>query len=525
MDSVFTFPANHERTVMKTLRRIIVILLLLWPCALFSQKEQPNVNWDIVAKIREEGLQRSQAVDIVGYLTDVLSSRLSLSEHMKKAQTWAKDKMGTIGLTNVQIEPFMDYGNAWDNEHFSIQMLEPTYVPMMGFPLAYTPGTQGKISCAAMIVEVQTKADCEKYRGKLRNAAVLVSAPGVLDLANLPRNSRLTDEELKTLAETVILPGPRVTPPSVPNPDILKPEERVEFLKSEGVAVILQCDGGSFGFVRGFSRPGSNNDNWSREEDLASLPIVAVTPEHYNRMYRILKRDIAVKIEVEVRNRIGESVEKACNVIGEIPGTDLKNEIVMIGAHLDSWHESPGAADNASGCAVALEAARILKAIGVQPRRTIRVALWSGEEQGLHGSTQYVLAHFGDPQKGTKPDYEKFSVYFNQDYGAGAYRGINLQGNERVRRIFAAWMEPFRDMGMTTIALQSVGSTDHVPFDNAGLPGFQFLQDRVGIGGHTNMDVFDTLVPDDLKKNAVIMASFAYHAAMSDQRIPRKPLK
>jgi carboxypeptidase Q len=509
---------------MKRIRMYAVVATVLLPTLLFSQKEPPKVDWETVAKIREEGFQRSQVVDIVGYLTDVLPGRLSLSEHIKKAQAWAKDKMGNIGLTNVQIEPFMDYGNAWDNEYFSIQMLEPTYVPMMGFPLAYTPGTQGKIRCPAVIVDIQSKADCEKYRGKLKNAAVLVSPLAALDLMNLPRGvSRRTDEDLKTLAETAILPGPRVVPPVVANPELLKPEERIEFLRSEGVAVMLQCDGGSFGYVRGFSRPGSNNDKWTREKDLASLPIVAVTPEHYNRMYRILRREIPVTIEIEVRNRIGESVEKACNVIGEIPGTDLKNEIVMIGAHLDSWHESPGASDNASGCAVALEAARILKAIGVQPRRTIRVALWSGEEQGLHGSTQYVLAHFGTPQKGTKPDYEKFSVYFNQDYGAGAFRGINLQGNERVRRLFSAWMEPFHDLGMTTIALQSVGSTDHVPFDNAGLPAFQFLQDGVGIGGHSNMDVFDTLMPDDLKKNAVIMASFAYHAAMSDQKIPRKP--
>lgn len=511
---------------MKIIGQAILILFFLLPSNSYSQKDQLKVDWDIVAKIREEGLQRSQVVDIVGYMTDVLGSRLTLSEHMKKAQVWAKDKMGSIGLVNVQIEPFMDYGVAWDNEYFNLQLLEPVYQPMMGFPLAYTPGTQGKILCSAIIVEVQTKADCVKYRGKLKNAAVLISSPAVIDLANLPRGfSRLTDEELKSIEQNVIPQAQRASPPTVQNPDLLKPEERIEFLKSEGVAVVLQCDGGSFGLVRGFSRPGANNDKWSREKDLASLPIIEVTPEHYNRMYRILKRDIPVKIEVEARNRIGESVEKACNVIGEIPGTDLKNEIVMIGAHFDSWHASPGATDDAAGCAVALEAARILKAIGVQPRRTIRVAFWSGEEQGLHGSREYVLAHFGDPKKSTTPEYDKFSVYFNQDYGPGLYRGINLQSNERVRRIFAAWMEPFRDMGMTTLTIQSVGSTDHVPFDNNGLPAFQFLQDRVGIGGHSNMDFFDNLVLDDLKKNAVIMASFAYHAAMSDQRIPRKPLK
>jgi Zn-dependent M28 family amino/carboxypeptidase len=259
---------------------------------------------------------------------------------------------------------------------------------------------------------------------------------------------------------------------------------------------------------------------------LAVPPIVAVTPEHYNRMYRILEREVPVTIEIEVRNRIGERREQASNVLGEIAGSDLAEEIVMMGAHFDTWHASPNASDNTSGVAVVLEAARILKAVGAAPRRTIRVALWAGEEQGLHGSREYVLRHFGDPNDpeiGAKPGYENLSAYFNQDYGAGLYRGVWLQGNEHVRRLFEAWMEPFHDLGMTTLSIRSVGSTDHVPFDNVGLPGFQFLQDRVGgTGGHTNLDFFDTLPLDDLTKNAVIMASFVYHAAMSDERIPRK---
>jgi Zn-dependent M28 family amino/carboxypeptidase len=243
-------------------------------------------------------------------------------------------------------------------------------------------------------------------------------------------------------------------------------------------------------------------------------------------MYRILKRDIPVTVEIEVRNRIGEVVEQAVNITGDIPGSDLKDEIVMIGAHFDTWHASPNASDNTSGVAVVLEAARILKAVGARPRRTIRLAFWAGEEQGLHGSREYVARHFGNPNDkavGAKPGYDRFSVYFNQDYGAGQYRGIALQGNERARRIFAAWMAPFHDFGMRTIAIQSLGSTDHVPFDNAGLPGFQFIQDRIpGTGGHTNLDFFDTIQAEDLMKNAVVMASFAYHAAMSDERMPRK---
>ena len=514
---------------MKTIRKTLLAFAVVAIFSAFSLNEQPAVDWDMVAKIREEGFQRSQVMDIVGYMTDVLGARLTLSEDMKRAQAWAKDKMEKTGLVNAVIEPFMDYGAAWDNEYFSLHMLEPDYQYMMGFPLAYTPGTKGKVACPAVIVEIQTKKDLEKYRGKLKNAAVLATPPFAVDLAALPQGfSRRTDEELKKLEEAVVPPAPRVAPPAPPNPDLLKPEEKIEFFKAEGVVAVLQCDNGTFGSVRGYGRPGSNNDKWSREKDLASLPIIEITPEHYNRMHRILKRNIPVKIEVEVRNRIGVSVEKACNVIGEIPGTDLKDEIVMIGAHFDSWHASPGASDDAGGCAVALEAARILKTIGAKPRRTIRVAFWGGEEQGLHGSREYVMKYFGDPKdlkKGVTPEYEKFSVYFNQDYGAGRFRGINLQGNEYVRRIFAEWMKPFHDLGLTAITIQSVGSTDHVSFDRAGLPGFQFLQDRVGIGGHANMDFYDTLVAEDLMKNAVIMASFAYHAAMTDERIPRKTMK
>ncbi|MCJ7488099.1 MAG: M20/M25/M40 family metallo-hydrolase, partial [Candidatus Aminicenantes bacterium] len=440
-----------------------------------------------------------------------------------------KGKMEQLGLENVVIEPFMDYGVTWDNDYFSLHMLEPDYQPMTGFPLTHTPGTLGKIACPAVVAEIRTKTDLAKFKGKLKGAAVLATPPLAISQASLAQGvARLTDEDLKKLQENVVPPPPRPTPPP-PNPDLLKPEEKIAFYKAEGVVAVLQCERGRPGVVVGFARPGTKNDKWSREKSLESLPIVAVTPEHYNRMYRILKRGLAVKIEIEIRNRLGDKVEKAANVLGEIPGTDLKDEVVMLGAHFDSWHASPNASDDAAGCAVALEAARILKAIGVRPRRTIRVALWGGEEQGIYGSQEYVRKHFGNPKEPKNPptpDYEKFSAYFNQDYGAGQFRGIYLQGNEHARRFFAAWMEPFRDFGMTAISIQSVGSTDHVAFDAAGLPGFQFIQDRIaGTAGHTNLDFLDTLSAEDLMKNAVVEAAFAYQAAMSDERMPRKLLK
>lgn len=509
---------------MRFFQKTIWGLIILLPLAAPSINEQPNLDWAMVAKIREQGFQRSQVMEIAGYMTDVLGARLTLSADMKKAQAWARGFMEKIGLENAVIEPFMDYGVAWDNEYFSLHMLEPDYQPLVGFPLTHTPGTRGMITCRAVIADIQSKADMDKLRGRLKDCAVLATPPAAIDQAALSQGvPRRSEEELKKLEEAVIPPSPRPKPQAVPNPNILKPEEKIDFFKSEGAAVVLQCESGFPGAVRGYARPGTKDDKWSREKSLNTLPILAVTPEHYNRMYRILKRNLPVKIEVEVRNRIGDTVEKACNVIGEIPGTDLKDEIVMIGAHFDSWHASPNASDDASGCAVALEAARILKAIGARPRRTIRVALWSGEEQGLYGSREYVLKHFGDPKSQLRPEYEKFSVYFNQDYGAGQYRGIYLQGNEHVRPIFAEWIKPFHDLGLTAISIQSVGSTDHISFDAAGLPAFQFIQDRIGgTAGHTNLDYFDTLPAEDLMKNAVIMASFAYHAAMSDARIPRK---
>jgi len=487
----------------------------------------PSVDPVMVAKIREEGLQHSKVMEFESYIADVLGARLTMSNDMKRAQSWVQSELKSMGLANVAAEPFMDYGVTWDNEFVSLHLLEPDYTPMVGYPIAHTASTAGKLDVSAVIVDLQSRDDLAKYRGTIKGKAILVTPPAAVDLAVLTNGvPRLTDKDLTAIEQVTIVPARPAAARTVRNPDLLNAEEKMAFYKAEGVAVVLQCESGWLGAVRGYSRPGSARDGWSREGMLNSVPLVAITPEHYNRMYRILKRGIPVKVEVDVRNKIGDRVEQAMNIVAEIPGSDLKDEIVMMGAHLDTWHASPNASDNPPGVAVVMEAARILKAVGAKPRRTIRIALWAGEEQGLFGSRAYVRKHFGNPKDstvGAKADYNKLSAYFNQDYGAAQYRGIYLQGNEQARAELTAWMEPFRDLGMTTVSNQGVGSTDHVSFDEVGLPGFQFLQDHTpGTGGHTNMDFLEGIQANDLMKNATIMASYVYHAAMADNRIPRK---
>lgn len=508
------------------LRPIVTALLLLLLTTAFSFDTVP-VDWAMVARIREEGLQHSRVMDFESYMTDVLGARLTMSRDMQRGQTWLQAEMTRIGLVNVAAEPYMDYGVTWDNEYVSLHLIEPDYTPMVGYPIAYTPGTDGRKVAQAVVVDLQVREDLDRYRGTLRGKAVLVTPAAAIDFAPLFNGTpRRTEAELRAIGEAVIAPARPAPPRAVPRPNLLTAAEKLAFYRAEMVAVVLQCESGWIGAVRGFGRPGAREDGWSRAGMLAAPAVVAITPEHYNRMVRILGRGLPVTVEVEVRTRIGDRVERAVNIVGEIPGTDLADEVVMLGGHFDTWHASPNASDNTSGVAVALEAMRILKAVGARPRRTIRVALWSGEEQGLFGSRAYVREHFGNPLDstvGAKPAYERLSAYFNQDYGAGQFRGIYLQGNEAARALLTAWMEPFRDFGMTVVSNQSVGSTDHVAFDEVGLPGFQFLQDRIpGTGGHTNLDFYDTIQAEDLMKNAVVMASYVWHAASADARMPRK---
>jgi carboxypeptidase Q len=408
--------------------RVITFTLVLTSSVAFTIPSL--VDWAMVARIREEGLQHSKVMEYESYIVDVLGARLTLSRDMQRAQVWALDEMKKMGLSQVNSEAYMDYGVTWDNEYVSAHMVAPDYMPLNAYPVAYTSSTLGKINADAIVVDLQSKEDFEIYRGKLKGKAVLISSPAVIDLQTLTNGvHRYNSEELIALEKTVITPIKSSPTRVIRNPTLITALERMAFLKSENVAVVLQTDGNRLGIVPGYSRPGVREDGWSAAGMRNSSPILAVTPEHYNRMYRILKRGIPVQIEVEIKNKIGDKVEQALNLVGEIPGTDPKEGIVMVGAHFDTWHGSSNASDNSSGTAVALEAMRILKTLGVKPMRTIRIALWSGEEQGLYGSRAYVQKHFGDPRNaaiGIKPEYELLSAYFNQDYGAGQYRGIYL---------------------------------------------------------------------------------------------------
>jgi carboxypeptidase Q len=496
------------------------------PCVGLAAQEP--VHWDVVSRMRTEGFENSKVVEYTAYLSDVIGPRITASHAMRQAQSWLMGQMEEIGLDAVHTEPWGEHTVGWDLERVSLHMLEPDYQMVIGYPLAFTPGTDGPVIDRAVVAVIETAEDMERFRGTLNGAVVLTTPPMSMTPRFAQDAFRHTEESLGVFeTEGVDLLSGRHARGQLSQQNFRSqvPADELEaFYKAEGVAAVLQASIGSDGTVYATGRATSRNDR-SRAGIENSIPTLSVATEHYNRIYRILERDIPVTMEVDVRVLVDDSDPRGYNVIAEIPGTDLAHEIVGIGGHLDSWHTGTGATDNAGGVAVALEAMRIIKALELKPRRTIRVLLWSHEEGGLRGSRGYVRNHFGSPEEGTKPDYDNFSVYFNMDNGTGQFRGVHLQGNTLVTPIFEAWMKPFYDLNVRTLSQFSNRGTDHLAFDEAGLPGFQFIQDRIDYRArthHFNMDTFDRIQPDDLKINAVVMASFAYHAAMRDEKIPRK---
>ena len=479
----------------------------------------------VVTQIRDEGFNRSRVIDYAWYLADVIGPRLSGSAAMRASQAWAQAEMDAIGLTSTSLEPFGEPGVNWDVEYVSLHLLEPDYQPLIGYPQVFTSGTNGAIQGQVVVADIRSRSDLDAYRGRLNDTIVLSTPMREYGPRFEPAAVRHDERSLEAFAEDGVdrnIAARREeawaqTPPPLSD---LSAEELEAFYRDEGVAAVLVAAQGGDGtlFVTG-----------RRDRSMAavrnSLPTLLIAAEHYGRMYRLASRNIPVTMQAEVRVTLEARGDPEYNVVGELAGSDLAEEVVMIGAHLDSWHVGTGATDNASGVASVLEAMRILKAVGATPRRTIRAALWGYEESGFRGSRAYVAQHFGDPSVGTTDDYERFSGYFNLDNGTGQIRGIHLQGNPAVAAIFDEWMQPFHDLNVRTLSNFSNLGSDQLAFDEVGLPGFQFLQDRIEYRTrthHTNMDVFEKLLPGDLKINAVVLAAFAYQAAHVDQRLPRK---
>ncbi len=547
---------HYERGFKRVLVPIAAVLIFcLTISAQVAQVEK--VDLEMMKKIREEGMSRSQVMETLSWMTDVIGPRLTGSPQMKHANEWTKNKMAEWGLENARLESWGPFGRGWSLEKFSANVIEPVPFPVIGYPKAWTPGTDGPIVGEVTHVEIRTEADFEKYRGKLKGAIVLTVPMREVNAWFRAPGARLNDEQLLVMSNASPSESRQGRGPGGPGGPGGPSEEqlrqmqaareignkRAEFIRSEGAAVLVDIgrgDGGTL-FVGG----GGPRDRNAPQ----ALPSFTMTVEHYGRLVRTLQKGVKVKMEVDIRAKFHDDDPMGYNTTAEIPGTDLKDEVVMLGGHLDSWHSGTGATDNAAGCAVAMEAVRILKALGVKPRRTIRVALWSGEEQGLIGSRQYVSQHFAERQAqpgqpppsdpvarggrgqqgpiALKPEHEKFSVYFNLDNGTGKIRGVYLQGNEAARPIFRAWLEPFKDLGAATLTINNTSGTDHLSFDGVGLPGFQFIQDPVEYDTrthHSNMDVYERIQAEDMKQASVIMAAFVYNAAMRDQKFPRKPL-
>lgn len=507
---------------MKMKLSIISILFLLFiPVLLSAQLTQKDL--EMVYKIKKEGKSNSQIEDLSFWFTDFLGPRLTASKGKLRANEWVKEKMESLGFTNIKIEEVRAFDRGgWDNKYTYVAMTEPYYTNFSATPVAWTGSTNGILSGQPILLDIKEEADFEKYKGQLQGKIVLMSAfmPSNNEVVFEPLATRFTDEDLERLQEeTIETQGRRNNFNSEQFRQMRIFRQKItEFLKTENVAAILNGNGI-------FNLPRSMGVNY-KSGNPEPIPEINLPIEAHGRIERLLKHQVAVNLDLNIQNEFSES-PMVTNVVGEIPGTDpkLKNQVVLIGAHLDSWHGGTGAADNASGCIVMMEAMRILKALNFQPRRTIRIALWGGEEQGLHGSSGYIDKYLLNSKKEFTNEYHNFMVYFNMDNGTGKFRGVYLQENEMIRPIFQEWMKPFNDMGLKTLAIRNTGGSDHVAFNRIGLPSFQFIQDRIEYsrGYHTNIDTYERLQMDDLKHNAIVIASFAYFASMTDKMLPKKP--
>jgi hypothetical protein len=570
-----------------------LLCAILLPTAAFAQSgaiyQAPK---ETIDKFKEEGMKNSQVMQTLSYLTNVIGARLTASPSMKRANEWTRDTMTKWGMQNAHLESWGPFGRGWELKRFSAQISAPYAFPIIAYPKAWSPGLsitptqpapnpkdkKNKMAQTAqpssiltadvVYFDAKTEADFEKYKGQLKGKIVLMSDVREVKADFDGYGGRLTDKDLLELANSPD-PASIERPAGQPNQNQMQARlerfvnglKRSKFLIDEGAAIVVDNSfNGSGGtvFVQQASVAADIPANpldiftqkrlqpWDKEAEAKMVPQVTVATEDYNRLVRMVQAGEKVQMTVDLAVQYHDEDTMAYNTVAEIPGTDpqLKDEVVMLGGHMDSWHSGTGATDNGAGVAVAMEAARIIMASGLKPRRTIRVALWSGEEQGLFGSSNYVKQHFGEMKGGNafgipqpnqpKPelikgtDYEKLSAYYNLDNGTGKIRGVYMQGNSAVAPIFRKWLAPFGEMGASTLTMQNTGGTDHLSFDRIGLPGFQFIQDEIEYDTrthHSNQDVFDRIQADDMKQASTIMAAFVYQTAMMDEKMPRKAMR
>ncbi|HQW84609.1 MAG TPA: M20/M25/M40 family metallo-hydrolase [Ferruginibacter sp.] len=506
---------------------LFVLALCICSNILFAQD-------DATSKIRKEGLSNSKVMDIAFHLTDISGPRLTNSPGFFRAASWAKDELTKMGLVNVKIEPWGDFGTGWEQTRCYVAMTAPYYAPMIAIPRAWTGSTPGNgiISRSVILIKAKDSAQLyQDYAGKLNGQVVMFYTNDTLHPSFTADGNRYTDEELDKMANAKKDTTRRQRRNFSPEQLAAMQQQRAlarqmnAFYNKEKPALVLSMNGrGNDGTL--FVQNGGSNTKGAQN----NYAWVMLSSDDFLRVQRLVEAGIKVQMETDVKTKFYDKDIKGYNVVAEIPGTDpiLKDELVMLGGHLDSWQGATGATDNAAGSAVMMEAVRILKATGLQPKRTIRIALWSGEEQGLFGSRNYVKNHFADPvDMVLKPAHKMVSAYYNLDNGTGKIRGIYLQGNDAAGPIFEKWLEPFHDLAAKTVTINNTGGTDHLSFDAVGIPGFQFIQDEIEYNTrthHTNMDTYDHLVPDDLKQAATIIASFVYNTSQLDEKIPRKEL-
>jgi carboxypeptidase Q len=505
-------------------------------------------------RIREEGLSHSHIMEFASALTDDIGPRLTGSPNLKKANEWTRDQFTAMGCSNAHLEDWGEFGMGWRQLNTWVRMSSPDTAVFIAQALPWSPSSHGAVNGTAVSIDAKDEKDLEKYKGKLAGKIIFFGLMRDVKPVDKPLWERRDDADLKKTVEYPVRVGERE---QFFREFIKRLEFRQKvgkFFADEHAAGIVvpsrdgRNNGGSGGTI--FDDGGSGMGWFTyKREGAEALPIVVMAIENYGRVYRLLKANVPVTIEMDVETEFTGDHEHGFDTIADIPGSDpmLKDEVVMVGGHLDSWASGTGATDNGAGTIVAIEVMRILNALKVQPRRTIRVALWTGEEEGEFGSYGYVKQHFGyvplseapDQVKlpdflrkpagpvVIKPEQSKISGYFNVDNGTGKIRGVYLQENAAIAPIFQQWIVPLGDLGVNTITMRNTGGTDHEAFDSVGIPGFQFIQDMLDYGSrthHSNMDVYERLQPEDLAQAATVEAIFVYNTAMRDQMLPRKPV-